>query len=904
MDSKPASAYFHKFSTGEISVAAMARVDQERAKLAAEVQENILPYAIGKGQVRPGFERLGAPHSDNRAELIPFVRSVDDVAMLELTDLALRIWVDDGATLLERSAVSSTITNGDFSSGTGWTITATGGASGSISGGVLEMVAPARGGLVTVARSVSTSSATLEHAVRIVVTRNFVGFRIGSTSGEDDVLASTTLGAGEHSLAFRPTTATYYVEFFSNSGLTAVVDQVQIESAGPVVLPTPWSTAQLREVQLDQSQDVMFCAHNSSGSRKIERRAERSWSVVEYRADDGPFVPAKTADVTLKVADVRGETTLTADQPFFNGNHVGALFRLTHGDMDTSWELGAENTYTDAWRVYGIGTDTNFSVVTTGTFVGTLQIQRSYTGPTSGFQNVGVTITTATTTAYVPGSSYDNVEHWYRVGFQSGGYTSGSVTVAVSDAGSTGSGICRVTAVTNSKNCDVDMIEPAFGTTTTDDWLEGQWSAVRGYPSAVRFYDGRLWFAGKDKVWGSESDAYYAFNLDTEGSAGSVQRNIATGASVAEVRWMLPLQRLIVGTSSSVVSMRSNGDDGIITPTNLTIKDAATQGAAPRRPAKLDSRGVYIHRDRTRLWEIVYDFESNDYQAQELTKLNEDIGLPGFEGLAIQRAPETYLWVPRSDGQIALMLYDVREKVAAWTRVVTAGLVESVCVLPQATGPDRVFICVRREIGGVTSRHIERMALHTEAQGGTTNYMADSYQVFAGPVTSVTVPHLANATNLVAWGVNADGVATPLRHLTANASGVITLGGGTYTNLCVGLTYVWRYKSAKLAFGAGEAGSILEPKRIGQVGLLLQNTHRLAVTYGSSFDKLYPMRAVENGKVVADTDVYSVYDEVTMPFGARNWDTDERIHMRGSAPYPATLLGLLIKMDVGESSGT
>src|SRR5688572_32191184 len=89
------NAQVHAFNVGEVSEAALARTDQENLRLAAEVQENLLPYTVGKAIARPGTKYLGQTPSDNQARLLPFVFAVSDVALLELTASTLRVWVND-----------------------------------------------------------------------------------------------------------------------------------------------------------------------------------------------------------------------------------------------------------------------------------------------------------------------------------------------------------------------------------------------------------------------------------------------------------------------------------------------------------------------------------------------------------------------------------------------------------------------------------------------------------------------------------------------------------------------------------------------------------------------------------------------------------------------------------------
>lgn len=890
------TAYIHKFSTGEISAAGLARIDQERTRLAAETQENLFPHVIGKGLARPGIGYLGGSYVNAKARILPFARSNTETALLEMTDGTLRIWRGDA--IITRAAVTSTVTNGDFSASGGWTLTTTGDAIADINTTFLDQLAmacPNRGSTASCERSVATASAGTEHALRISVTRGPVTFRCGSVSGSDNYIKESSLDTGTHSLAFIPSTATYYINFSTQRETYVIVNSIQVES-GDVTFTAPWSEDDLPLIRFDQSGDIVFLACESFQQRKVERRSNRSWSLVRYTSDDGPFTTSRTAQVKLKPGATYGNTTLTANGRFFQQDHIGALMYLNHTSMVQACGLGAEDNYTDGFSVFGVGADTNFDITVSGTWVGTLTIQRSYDGVDSGFIDTATTIAVNGTTTFTPGASYDNVIHYYRIGFNTGDYTSGSAVVTITYKGVGGAGICRILSVPSTTVANVEILTNFKNTEYTDDWLEGDWSDERGWPSSVRFYDGRLWWAGYDKFWGSVSDEYYQYNLTTEGNSGSIQRNVATGGSVNRVNWMLPLQRLIFGTSGSEVSARSNSDDGSLIPTSITLKDASTQGSAPISPVKMDTRGVFIHRDTQSSWEVVYDFESNDYRSSDLTRLNEDIGSEGFTELAIQRSPETYIWHVRTDGQCAVLLYDIQEQVAGWFRFVTDGVVESVAVLP-SSGQDRVYMMVARTINGSTVRYLEKLARHQDCIGGATHLMADSYKTAAGPVSSITMAHLANETGLVMTGF-LDGDLKVLTGLTANGLGVVNFGN-LYTGVCCGLPYTWTWKSSKLAYGANGGSALLQPKRIPQAGLLLQNTHMDAIRLGDSIDNLFPMPRTHRGQALASDTIHVTYDDITWPVGG-SWNTDSRMIVQGSAPYPATLLGLLISVETNE----
>jgi hypothetical protein len=108
---------------------------------------------------------------------------------------------------------------------------------------------------------------------------------------------------------------------------------------------------------------------------------------------------------------------------------------------------------------------------------------------------------------------------------------------------------------------------------------------------------------GTDKIWGSVSDAYTSFDIDTEGDAGPINRSVGFGP-VDTINWLLPLGRLIVGRQGAETSVRSGSFDEPLTPTNFTLKDCSTQGSAPVAAVKIDTRGVFVQQSNRRVFEL------------------------------------------------------------------------------------------------------------------------------------------------------------------------------------------------------------------------------------------------------------------------------------------------------------
>ena len=855
--------------------------------------------------LRPGLAYLGSNKDDAQAFYIPFVFSITDKAELEITNEAMRIWIDDAP--IARVSVSTAVTNGTFDSDiTSWTDADESGATSAWqAGGYMGLTG--NGTSFAIRRQTLTVAAgdqNKEHALRIVIERGPVVLRVGSTSGGDEYITETTLGTGTHSLALTPTGASVFVEFKSRLKRIVLVDSCTIEAAGDVVVTAPWETADLSLLRHDQSGDIIYVACDSYQQYKIERRAARSWSVVVYEPEDGPFRVPNVSTTTIAAAAISGNTTLTASKPLFRLQHVGALFQITSVGQTVTASIIAENTFTNSIRVTGVTTSRGFSVVITGlTATGsTVTLQRSFD---DGATWIDVTNwTTDQSATFTDG--LDNQIILYRIGVKTGNYVAGTIIPTLSITTGSITGVARVTAFTSSTVVDAEIITDLGGTAATEDWAEGAWSDYRGYPSAVAFHEGRLTWAGRDKIDLSISDAFDGFDPDFEGDAGPISRSIGSGP-VDRINWLLSLQRLIAGAEGSEFSARSSSLDEPLTPSNFNLKPASTQGSAPVAGVKVDQNGVFVQRGGWRVYELAFGSSGIDYEASHLTALAPDIGSPGIVKIAVQRQPDTRLHFVRSDGTVLMMVFDKLEEVVALLDVETDGAVEDVNILPGDPGEneDHVYYSVRRTINGATKRYHERWAFESQCQGGTLNRQADSFVTYtqAASSTITGLSHL-EAKAVVVWDNGkclrtADGAIATFT--VAGGQITVTNAGVAYnaTTGVVGLAYSASFKSAKFVeLMENQAASLSDDQNIRAVGLILADVHAKGLMYGPSLteSEMRELPSIESGAPVDVDAVRSSYgtEKITFP---GTWDTDARLCLLAKAPRPVTVLAAIAEVE-------
>lgn len=878
------------FNRGIISPLALARTDIDRVALSADIQTNWMPRLVGSMMLRPGLQFLGTTNNNNNARYIPFVYATDDTALLEFTGGTMRVWIDDE--LLTRSSVSTSISNGTFSSDlTGW-IDADGTDSASSWSSGLQLI----GNNTTAAKryqkiSVLYVDRGVYHGIHIAVGRGPVYVKIGSSLDGDEYM-SATLYEGDNSLCIKPT-GTFYIQFESSLTYPVLITSVAIESGGTFSISTPWTSSDLAGIQVSQSADVLFVGCPGIQQRRIERRANGSWSVVKYLCDDGPFNLLNTTSTSITPSGTQRQITLAASAPVFKNGHVGALFRLESNGQTVSQTINGESQFTDYIKVTGIDDSRQFVIqivdVNSSTpWSGTITLQRSVSDP--GAWTDVKTYTDAESTTYDDG--LDNNTIYYRIGVTSGNWTSssGSVFVTLGYSGGSITGIVRITAVTDNQNATAIVLKNLGGTDATVDWYEGAWSDESGWPSAVAIYEGRLWWAGNDRIYGSYSDAYSSFDdgnnsVEMEsGDSSEIDYSIGYGP-VDTVNWLLPLLRLIAGTQGCEASIQSSSYGEVLTPDNFHIKYPSTQGSTNAGAVVLDNRGIFIHRSGRRVFELSYDSGYYDYGSTDMTVLWPECGNSKITRIAAQRLPDDRIHCVREDGSVAVLIRDPNEDQRAWVVVETDGAVEDVVTLP-GSQEDNVYYVVNRD----GTRCLEKWALESECVGGDLNKQADSFVYSSGvPISSLSGLSHLEGKSVVVWADGKDvGTFTV-------STGAISLGG-TYTNVVAGLGYTAQYKSSKLAYAAGMGTALAQRKRVDHLALIMRNTHAQGLQYGSDFDNLSDMPLEESGEWIPGSKVWESYDNDSFEFDG-DWDTDARLCLQAKAPRPCTVLAAVISIE-------
>jgi hypothetical protein len=903
---------FYALNAGEVDPDALARIDLEKLRLAGEQMVNWTPTVLGGMHMRPGTKYLGGTKSNEKVRLIPFVFNATTTSLIEVSASAIRVRNNDALVTFPTYSTSIGNPSFDLAIGSGWNNVSTVGAEASTNGSLLLFSGKYSYAIARQVVSVSSGDAGTLHTLKVEVGRGPVNFRVGTgATGGSDIVSNQTLDTGTHFISFTPSTTTISVEIEANAAHRGVrfVNEVDFVKNTILELPSPWSESDLPNIRYAQSGSVIYLACKGYPQYKIERRGQNSWGLSDYLTSSGPYIPSSGSNIRMKLTGNAAIVDLISDRPYFKPSMAGAVFELTYPRQAHEQIFTGPDQVTEPVKVVGVGEKgrlVGYSAFYPAGTSGTVELQRAFGSPdgwSSEMRGNGPTsISTSTAVGFTDSDSdvsseptfteFDNVIVYYRLRARSN--LVGPVSVGISHKnGASQSGVVRVLQYTSETSVVAEILSPtASENDFTDDWREGAWSYYQSWPSAVSFYDGRLWWGGLDKVYGSVSDDFQNFDPNTQGDSGPIVRSIATGP-VENIGWLLPLQRLIVGTASAEVSIRSSSFDEPLTPAKFTARNASTMGSAAIQAAVVDSSGMFVQKNRSKVYEFLYDVNINDYSSRDLTRLNKNVCRPGVVDLAVQRQPDTRVWFVKSDGTMAMLVYERSDEVVGWSRFEMDGFIEAVCVLP-SENDDNVYIAVRRTINGQTVRYIEKLTVSSETEDGDGSWLVDSSVRFTtGGAATKTISGLQHLVGkqVVAKGASSD----PMKRFTVTAGGQIFIDNFV-TSLVVGLPYEARFESVKLAYGSASGTALTQKKRVDHLSIVANNTAPEGISIGRNFTSMTKLSSLMHGKPLTAGQIVDQYDYDATSFGGA-WDSDSRVCIKCQSPYPAHILGMVITMN-------
>lgn len=647
-------------------------------------------------------------------------------------------------------------------------------------------------------------------------------------------------------------------------------------STVPYEIDSPYEADEPFEVQYTQSADVMYFVHEDYIPRKLIRYADDDWEITAEDFIKGPFLDENDSNTTITPSAKTGTVTLTASAATFSPDDVGSIWQIIHtvDANETTGSLAAA----DACSAYiTVQEGRTYYFVTSTDWVGTIALEKSLDdGSTWKTVLSHRKETTANGGENVTSSgTEEDGDALYRLRFvdDDGANPQYTLTAYSFDV----EGTFEITGYSSSTVVNAEVKNELGGTSAVKTWSKAAWSTGNGYPSAITFYQDRLFFGGSsyqpDTIWASASGAYE--NMDAGSDDDDALVFTLSSRQVNLIEWLIGKDKLLVGTSGAEWSVEG-GTDEPITPSNIKAEQQSTYGSADLMPVLANESVLFFQRGARKMRELAYNWELNSYVAPDMTILAKEVVSSGVSDTAFQQSPDSILWCVTEDGNLGTFTYERKEQITSWSRMNTDGDFESVAVI-HGDPEDEVWTSVERTIDSNTYRYIEQFQPR--------EYIGDSNAFYVD--CGATYTNIASITDL-SWlegeSVQALCDSNVVSVDDVNSSTVAL--GATYSTVQIGLPIVCQLKTMPLSWVA--SGMTIQSR--------IKRINGIVPRWYESGD-FYFGRDVDHKELITIDGVTT--DETshlkTFPPG---FDKPGYVYFYQSSPEPLTLLAVLLEFQV------
>lgn len=273
--------------------------------------------------------------------------------------------------------------------------------------------------------------------------------------------------------------------------------------------------------------------------------------------------------------------------------------------------------------------------------------------------------------------------------------------------------------------------------TQTPPQSETVFASAGNYPAAVQYYEERKFFAGTDdepnNIWATQSGTESNMNYSIPSQASDALRFGIWAKGQNQVLHLVQSIDLMALTASNEFRIYTASGDAL-TPSTLSIKSQAQNGAANVMPVTVNNFVLYAQYNGGRIREMSFDWTIQGYKTVDISLLAQHL-FDGFTivDMAYTHVPNPIVWAINNQGQLLGMTYVPDQQVQAWHHHTTGDgdAFESMAVIPE-NGVDRLYLLVRRTVNGQTVRYVEY--LDPPAVGALVDaFYVDSGASFSAP---------------------------------------------------------------------------------------------------------------------------------------------------------------------------
>lgn len=363
-------------------------------------------------------------------------------------------------------------------------------------------------------------------------------------------------------------------------------------------------------------------------------------------------------------------------------------------------------------------------------------------------------------------------------------------------------------------------------------------------------------------------------------------------AQPQSICWLLPKDRLWIGTASATWTLGASSATEGMSPDNVKASQHSNCGSAVMDPVGINSSTLFVQRGQKKLREMAYDFNTDSYVTPDKTILSDHILEGRADRVVYVQDPDSVIYAMLADGDLRSMTYMPEQDVQGWSNVVTDGTFESIASI-FGTTDDRTELWAQtvRTIDGTSKRFIEFMEGPHEGDTTADAFFVDCGVSYSGTATDIVTgaDHLAGE----AVQVLVDGAVHP--DVVVAHDGTITLEREG-TQIQAGLAYESRLVTMPLEFGSDRGTSQGKRKMLSEMTVRFWRTLGGKVGLDDSRLETIKFRSTSDD-MDAPPPLFTGDKTVAVPKG---WTREAKLVVVQDQPLPMTLLMMVPTVTANE----
>jgi Ubiquitin-activating enzyme E1 FCCH domain len=439
-------------------------------------------------------------------------------------------------------------------------------------------------------------------------------------------------------------------------------------------------------------------------------------------------------------------------------------------------------------------------------------------------------------------------------------------------------------------------------------------TASSGNPTVPGFVQQRMFLGGPvgspAQYNLSQPGSIYNYNITFPTQDDNAIQRTLTSQTLNSIKSATSLSTGMLILSDKGAWLTTGGSLGSgIGATTIVDNPQTYAGSSDLPPIVAPNDLLYVQSKGSIVRDLAYNYYLQNYTGADISVLSSHL----FYGFSLTQwawaeEPFKVVWAVRNDGIMLSLTFVKEQELIAWAHHDTQGTFQSVATVTEATAigfVDAIYVVANRTINGVQENFIERFVELNYPQGYISSWQVDAGIGYNGSAATTFqgAQHLGGA---VVTGL-ADGAVI---NFTMPTSGTFVFGPGGTTGLTaianasvvtVGLALPTPTVTT-LPLDLGEPTAQGKRKKITGVTLLVNQTlglsmGRFATTVQPLSDLVLGNQNVPNNATV--TDLVSGYARgILDPL----WDVPGQYTITQPNPYPASILGVVPEIAIGDDA--